>query len=261
MIDLSKLRLHVEETSAEDAQLATETAGPLTTDAQAQMPAFVMLNGMSSVKNQGQGPYCASFATAALLEFKFPDKDMAECSLIKNAQPQSIGKLMNYAMQRGVCQERQWPYDLAHADKKPCADRGGGSSFCFEKTYLVFQETALAATPAAGFGPKSDLVRRHLATVASPVCLDVPALFKTADWDCGWEGGDVVYPQMLNRDKALKWAEANQRWHAVAIYGYDDAKRRFVFKNSWGTAWGRGGHGTMSYLYVDQLSRIGMAGG
>ena len=37
--------------------------------------------------------------------------------------------------------------------------------------------------------------------------------------------------------------------HAMLIVGYDDAKQRFLIKNSWGTSWGASGYGWLSYSY------------
>lgn len=38
--------------------------------------------------------------------------------------------------------------------------------------------------------------------------------------------------------------------HAVAAVGYDDPARRFIVRNSWGTAWGVKGYFTMPYAYL-----------
>ena len=38
--------------------------------------------------------------------------------------------------------------------------------------------------------------------------------------------------------------------HAVLAMGYDDAHRRFLVRNSWGTDWGEKGHFTMPYAYL-----------
>jgi C1A family cysteine protease len=38
--------------------------------------------------------------------------------------------------------------------------------------------------------------------------------------------------------------------HAVAAVGYDDPRRRFILRNSWGTAWGTNGYFTMPYEYL-----------
>ena len=38
--------------------------------------------------------------------------------------------------------------------------------------------------------------------------------------------------------------------HAVTAVGYDDSTRRFIVRNSWGAAWGRGGCCFMPYAYL-----------
>lgn len=38
--------------------------------------------------------------------------------------------------------------------------------------------------------------------------------------------------------------------HAMLAVGYDDSTGRFKIRNSWGTNWGQGGNGTMSYGYM-----------
>jgi C1A family cysteine protease len=38
--------------------------------------------------------------------------------------------------------------------------------------------------------------------------------------------------------------------HAVLAVGYNDAQRRFIVRNSWGTKWGMGGYFTLPYDYL-----------
>ena len=38
--------------------------------------------------------------------------------------------------------------------------------------------------------------------------------------------------------------------HAVAAVGYDQPRRRFIVRNSWGAAWGKSGYFTMPYEYL-----------
>lgn len=39
--------------------------------------------------------------------------------------------------------------------------------------------------------------------------------------------------------------------HAILLVGYDDARKRFIFRNSWGTGWGAAGHGFLPYEYIE----------
>jgi C1A family cysteine protease len=45
-------------------------------------------------------------------------------------------------------------------------------------------------------------------------------------------------------------ADNTNQGHAMLIVGYEDAKRRFLVRNSWGTGWGRRGYGTIPYEYL-----------
>ena len=38
--------------------------------------------------------------------------------------------------------------------------------------------------------------------------------------------------------------------HAIVIVGYDEEKRLFTFRNSWGEDWGDKGYGYLPYDYV-----------
>ena len=38
--------------------------------------------------------------------------------------------------------------------------------------------------------------------------------------------------------------------HAVVAVGYDEGRRRFIVRNSWGPAWGKNGYFTMPYEYL-----------
>jgi C1A family cysteine protease len=39
--------------------------------------------------------------------------------------------------------------------------------------------------------------------------------------------------------------------HAVMAIGYNEAKERFIIRNSWGSGWGLKGYFTMPYKYLD----------
>jgi len=43
-----------------------------------------------------------------------------------------------------------------------------------------------------------------------------------------------------------------QGGHAICIAGYDDTKKLFKFKNSWGSSWGNKGYGYLTYDYMKQ---------
>jgi GNAT superfamily N-acetyltransferase len=43
--------------------------------------------------------------------------------------------------------------------------------------------------------------------------------------------------------------------HSVTLVGYDDTKKRFVFRNSWGTNWGDAGYGYLPYEYLERYQQ------
>ena len=47
--------------------------------------------------------------------------------------------------------------------------------------------------------------------------------------------------------------------HSICLIGYDDVNKRFKFINSWGTSWGVGGYGFISYdlLWILILQVVG----
>lgn len=49
-----------------------------------------------------------------------------------------------------------------------------------------------------------------------------------------------------------KRSDEYQGGHAICIAGYDDGKKLFKFKNSWGNGWGDNGYGYLAYDYIRQ---------
>jgi hypothetical protein len=66
----------------------------------------------------------------------------------------------------------------------------------------------------------------------------------------GWAGGEdglVVHDQALETECDSKPDLCGG--HTVLLTGYDQEKKLFTFKNSWGESWGQGGYGQLSYEY------------
>ncbi len=69
--------------------------------------------------------------------------------------------------------------------------------------------------------------------------------------------GFTVYPSFESPEVAKTgvapmpgMGEAPTGGHAVVAVGYDDAKKRFLARNSWGTSWGMKGYFTIPYNYL-----------
>ena len=44
--------------------------------------------------------------------------------------------------------------------------------------------------------------------------------------------------------------------HAVLLVGYDDLKKSFLVRNSWGKEWGIDGHFWMPYSFADKADNV-----
>ncbi len=72
-----------------------------------------------------------------------------------------------------------------------------------------------------------------------------------------WVFGITVYDSFMSSAVAKSGVvpmptkkEKVQGGHAMVIVGYNDAQKRFLFRNSWGTTWGKKGYGTIPYGYL-----------
>ena len=54
-----------------------------------------------------------------------------------------------------------------------------------------------------------------------------------------------------------KDGENNLGGHAILIVGYDDDKKCFKFRNSWGESWGDKGYGYIPYNYLTNPNLAG----
>jgi C1A family cysteine protease len=126
----------------------------------------------------------------------------------------------------GACPESMWPYVVRRFRRPPtpacyhAARRHRAIAY-----YRIGRATAqLRACLAEGF----------------PFVLAL-AVHKSA------MGRDVrrtgVLPVPTRRDPL-------QGGHAILAVGYDHARRLFVFRNSWGPAWGDGGYGFLPYAFL-----------
>lgn len=117
----------------------------------------------------------------------------------------------------GVCSDAAWPYDPAAPDSALSGARS---------------EDAVKRPLGAYFRVNHrDLVAMHAALA------EVGILYATAAVHEGWwdPPSDGVVP----------FSERKTGGHAFAVVGYDE--RGFWVQNSWGTGWGKGGFGRVSY--------------
>jgi len=70
--------------------------------------------------------------------------------------------------------------------------------------------------------------------------------------------GFAIYEHVMSESVAqsgkIRLPKKNERMiggHAVMAVGYDVAKKTFLFRNSWGKAWGKAGYGTIPFEYLE----------
>lgn len=123
----------------------------------------------------------------------------------------------------GFCSELSWPYNIAQFRTRPpqsCwdeAQRRAGK--------IIYENVA-----------------QDLVTMKSCIASGYPFIFGF-DWLASYDAGSVDTTGDLPVPKARDAVEGG---HDVLIVGYDDAKQRFKFRNSWGN-WGNNGNGTVPY--------------
>lgn len=71
-------------------------------------------------------------------------------------------------------------------------------------------------------------------------------------------GGTDVY----RKSATLKPVTDEAGWHALLIVGFDDARKAWIVKNSWGSAWGDNGFGLIGYgeCEIDRDAKAGVQG-
>ena len=199
----------------------------------------------SPVKNQGKRNTCTIFASMAAME----------CKLGTNAD---LSEQDGYWL---VCRHLNRPFDQ---DKGvfvyDAADTFENAAFCSEQFWSYERSLATTCRPELAvnnaiyrlgstnrFHAKSPDVHRQ---VKAMLCKSIPivACFSVA-WDnrVARRTGEisVIYDRQTNAPLDSKSG------HSMLIVGYDEEKKHYILKNSWGSNWGDNGYAYMSYEYFD----------
>jgi len=126
----------------------------------------------------------------------------------------------------GVCQETEWPYDVNKFAVAP-------PPHCYTEA------------------------RQHKALQVKHIYNDVTSMKSALAQGYPFVVGIVVYQSFESNEVAQTGlvpmpTETDQELggHAVVCVGYDDNRRLWIMRNSWGTEWGDKGYFYLPYLYL-----------
>ncbi len=128
-------------------------------------------------------------------------------------------------VKQGVCRETLWPYVVSRFAAKPspaCFTQARDHQVLSYHRVLSLKEMRMCL--AEGF----------------PFVFGF-TVYESFESDAVARTGRVNMPQPGEKDVG---------GHAVMAVGYDDARKRFLIRNSWGTDWGLKGYYTMPYDYL-----------
>jgi C1A family cysteine protease len=208
-----------------------------------KIPPSADLNGeCPPVYDQGQLGSCTANAIGAAFQFdemKQKEKDVSTPSrlfiyygeramegTVNEDSGAQIRDGIKFVAHSGVCPETEWPYDIAKFTQKPPQ-----KCFTDAKKYKAVTYQRLI---------------QDLNTMKGCLAEGFPFVFGITVYD-SMMGPEVaktgIVPMPTTQEKVLGG-------HAILAVGYDDGKRMFKFRNSWGTSWGDGGYGYIPYAYL-----------
>ena len=195
-----------------------------------------LISDCPTIYNQGQLGSCTANAISAHLDFnrhKQGEKFIYPSRLfiyynerladgdVDSDGGSSIRESAKTVAQQGACPEGEWPYDISKFTDKPSIGCYSNAVQYEALTYmsLIQEELNMKSCLAEGF---------------PFVCgVSVYESFEAAT------DGNVPMP---------KDSEQLMGGHAILIVGYTPTS--WVFRNSWGTAWGQDGYGTLPLAYL-----------
>ncbi|OJW85060.1 MAG: peptidase C1 [Bacteroidetes bacterium 46-16] len=127
----------------------------------------------------------------------------------------------------GICPESLWPYKVSRFTQKPPVN-------CF-RTALKSQVLSYMRLDNTLDELKGCLAEGY------------PFVFGFTVYD-SFESSKVARTGNMPMPKLD--TEKNQGGHAVMAVGYDESRKRFIIRNSWGSDWGQKGYFTMPYEYI-----------
>lgn len=202
----------------------------------------------TTVKDQGYIGSCTAFAVIALMEYihkrainngtediyseKFTYYDTRVNQLGWPANEDSGAYLRNAmasVIGAGAAPEEKFPYDASYSQIPPreVFDSAMKNQVV---SYAKVAEGSSATERQQSLQDCLQLLQEGYPLVGGFVCYD--SLWTAQNGVVPPPGGTII------------------GGHAILIVGYDEGKRLFKFKNSWGSSWGDNGYGYLPYEYL-----------
>ncbi|OFZ25681.1 MAG: hypothetical protein A2381_09230 [Bdellovibrionales bacterium RIFOXYB1_FULL_37_110] len=229
----------------------------------------------SPVKSQSERGACAYFSSIALAESLVKKKtgkviNMSEEYLIYYGKA-VLGEFSNgdgsraslnlKALSKGFFLEKDMPYGPSwFAKGLPCEnykdEQEGTPVMCYahvgpgdeiKDRLIEFTDFTVEIVPA-----DSASIINKMNEKKNAVVIGLPLHPE------GWNGetGECDFNEEYRKRCEVE-PDAQCGGHSILLTGYNMKERKFYFKNSWGTSWGKLGYGSLSFDYVDKYSSTG----
>lgn len=215
---------------------------PRPKEAPALPPKVDLRRHASRISDQGELGSCVGHAVAAVLEYEARTATVRklyqfselfiylQARIIENTVDDDAGCEIRDAVKAcakvGAAEEKLWPYVIDRFAKQPPAAAYTNAAKHKVVEYRRVPQTAddICATLASGH----------------PVVFGI-MVYDSFESDVVAKSG--IVPMPATSEKALGG-------HALALFGYDRPKQRFLVRNSWSTGWGLAGYCWMPFAYL-----------